>query len=78
MMSTPSASLGVMICRRALWLMLSLASTSRPSTLPATVTLAKPGPMEAATSATVTGPGYSRWEPSGSVIWIMGVVKSKN
>ena len=27
--------------------------------------------MEAATSATVTGWGNWRWEPSGSVIWIM-------
>ena len=30
--------------------------------------LARPEPMEAATSATVTGPGNSRCEPSGSVM----------
>jgi len=30
--------------------------------------LAKPAPMEAATSATVTGAGNSRCEPSGRVI----------
>src|SRR6185436_9815325 len=39
--------------------------------------LARPGPMEAATSATVTGPGNSRYEPSGSVIWIMGIAREK-
>jgi hypothetical protein len=34
-----------------------LVSTSLPSTLPASAALARPAPMEAATSATVTGPG---------------------
>ena len=37
----------------------------------ATVILASPGPMDWATSATETGPGNSRRELSGSVIWIM-------
>ena len=31
----------------------------------------RPEPIEDATSATVTGPGNSRLEPSGSVIWII-------
>jgi len=30
--------------------------------------LPRPAPMDAATSATVTGAEKSRWEPSGSVI----------
>ena len=71
MISSPSSSLGVMICRRASWSMRSLASTSWPSTLPATVFLNRPGPMDWATSATETGPGNSRFEPSGSVMAII-------
>ena len=34
--------------------------------------------MEAATSATVTGAGNWRWEPSGSVMWIMVAGYCKN
>jgi len=30
------------------------------------------------TSATVSGPGYSRWEPSGREILIMGKSKTKS
>src|SRR5690606_31938672 len=47
------------------------ASTRRPSTLPATVALARPGPIEAATSATETGWSNWRLEPSGSVMLII-------
>jgi hypothetical protein len=43
-------------------------STSRPSTLPAKAALAKPGPIAAATSRTLTGPSKTRWLPSGSVM----------
>ena len=71
MISRPSSSLGVMICSFASWSMMSLASTSRPSILPATVIFARPGPMDWATWATETGPGNSRRELSGSVIWII-------
>lgn len=51
----PSSSFGVMICSDASLSMMSLASTSLPLTLPATVALARPAPMDAATSATETG-----------------------
>jgi hypothetical protein len=42
-----------------------------PSTRPARAALAKPAPMDAATSATVTGAENSRREPSGRVMWII-------
>jgi hypothetical protein len=42
-----------------------------PSTSPATVALARPGPMDWATSMTDTGPSNSRRLPSGRVIVIM-------
>src|SRR5262245_6665756 len=40
-------------------------STSLPSTLAASAARARPAPMEAATSATLTGPGNDFDEPSG-------------
>src|SRR5690606_7863297 len=72
MTSTPSGSFGVRICSVASRSMRSEASTWRPSTLPATVALARPGPIERATSMTVTGWSNSRLLPSGRVIVIMG------
>jgi hypothetical protein len=51
--------------------MVWLVSTKRSPTLPPKAALAKPAPMEAATSATVTGPGNWRCEPSGSVMLTM-------
>ena len=50
------------------WAMEKLVSTNCPSTLPPRAALARPAPMEAATSATVTGWANSRNEPSGRVI----------
>ncbi len=71
MTSTPSGSLAVTMATGASWSIVWLVSTTLPSTLPASAALASPGPIEAATSATVTGPGNWRCEPSGSVTWIM-------
>ena len=76
MTSKPSASLAVMIDNALSAVIWKLVSTTLPEptgspsarTLPANAALAKPAPMEAATSATVTGPGNSRLEPSGSVM----------
>src|SRR5690606_33251301 len=48
-------------------------STSLPSTLPANATLARPGPIEPATSATETGWANSRREPAGGAIEITGI-----
>src|SRR6478672_8946281 len=56
----------------ASWSMTSLASTSWPSTSPATVALAKPAPIDWATPSTDTGASNWRWEPSGRVIEIIG------
>ncbi|MNF85683.1 hypothetical protein D3C84_680890 [compost metagenome] len=55
MISSPSWSFGVMICRVASLSIRSQASTSLPSTLPASVALARPAPMDWATSSTDTG-----------------------
>src|SRR6218665_932750 len=49
-----------------------LVSSNWSPILPAKAALARPGPIDAATSATVTGPGNARCEPSGSVMGIMG------
>src|SRR4051812_7475763 len=54
--------------------MRSLASTSLPSRAPATVALARPAPIDAATSATVTGLSNGFLLPSGSVILIMAIL----
>ena len=43
-------------------------STSQPSTTPAIVALARPGPISPATSITDTGASKDRCEPSGRVI----------
>jgi hypothetical protein len=48
--------------------MSSHASTNSPLTRPAIQALAKPAPMLAATSNTVTALSNGRWLPSGSVI----------
>ncbi|CFP65347.1 Uncharacterised protein [Bordetella pertussis] len=71
--SRPSASLAVTMASCASLSMRKLVSTSRGSapskaTRPASAALASPAPMDCATSATVTGPGYWRCEPSGKVI----------
>ncbi|MNG14164.1 hypothetical protein D3C84_978980 [compost metagenome] len=55
MISSPSSSLGVTICSEASFSIRSQASTSLPSTLPARVALARPAPMDWATSSTDTG-----------------------
>ena len=49
-------------------------STSLPFTRPASAALARPAPMLAATSATVTGASNFFWLPSGSVM--TGIVSS--
>src|SRR5688500_10991650 len=54
--------------------MRKLVSTRLPSTLPASAALARPAPIEAASSCTVTGATNSRRLPSGSVIVIMGAI----
>jgi hypothetical protein len=51
-------------------------STSFPLTRPASAALARPAPMLAATSATVTGTSNFFWLPSGSVMAGIGVKKS--
>src|SRR5690349_60311 len=43
----------------------------RPSTLPASAALARPAPIDAATSATETACSNCRWLPSGRVMLIM-------
>ena len=68
MISTPSGSLGVMICTAASSVIGSQASRNTPFTLPATVALANPEPMDAAIWATVTGDSYWRMLPSGKVM----------
>ena len=75
--STPSLSLGVIICTRASEVILSDASASTPFTLPATVAFAKPAPIDAAISATVTGCSNWRTEPSGKVILIIKVLQNR-
>src|SRR5688572_23128083 len=72
MTSTPSGDLSVMIASAASFSMRKPVSTSLPSTLPASAALARPGPMLAATSATVTGAGNWRVAPSGSVMVTIG------
>ena len=68
MTSRPSGSLLVMIRRSASSSIRWLASRRVPSTSPARVALASPGPMSVATSITVTGWSKCFWLPSGSVI----------
>jgi hypothetical protein len=48
-------------------------STRRPSTAPASAARARPLPIDAAISATVTGRSKLRWLPSGSVITGMAI-----
>jgi hypothetical protein len=43
-------------------------------TRPPKAAFAKPVPIDCATSATVTGPGYWRCEPSGNVICTIGSI----
>src|SRR5690606_38863890 len=71
MISTPSGSFDVTMLSDASWSMRSQASTSRPSTLPAIVAFASPGPIDAATSCTLGALSNDLVLPSGSVIWIM-------
>src|SRR5258706_5918153 len=77
MSSRPSGSLAVTIATLAseptAWLM----STSLPSTLPPSAALARPGPIEAAISPTVTGLSYFRTDPSGRVMLTMSAPKRK-
>ena len=57
-----------MIARSASDSILKLVSTTLPPTRPARAALARPGPIESATSATVTGAGKLLTEPSGKRI----------
>src|SRR5258708_36220486 len=57
-----------MIAAGALWSIIVARSRGLPSSLIATAALASPGPMEAASSAPLTGPENSRRAPSGKVI----------
>src|SRR5882672_4105796 len=68
MRSRPSGSLSVTMASFASLGILWLTSTSLPSTFPPSAALARPGPMEAATSPTVTGFSNCRTDPSGSVM----------
>src|SRR5512139_810670 len=68
MTSRPSGSLPVTMASEASRSIAYDVSTSCPSTLPASAALARPGPMSAATCATITGPAYVRWLPSGRVM----------
>src|SRR5258706_13388771 len=68
MRSRPSGSLSVTMASFASLGIVWLTSTSLPSTFPPSAALARPGPMEAATSPTVTGFSNCRTEPSGRVM----------
>src|SRR5438270_12618745 len=48
-------------------------STTLPLTLPAMAALAKPRPIDAATSATVAPSGISRFDPSGNSTCIVSL-----
>ena len=65
-MSSPSASLSVMIASETSWSIGKDVSTIFPSTFPPSAAFASPGPIEAATSATVTAWSNDRFEPSGN------------
>src|SRR5664279_1029855 len=67
-MSRPSASLSVTMATGTSRSIRNEVSTSTPSTRPASAALARPAPIEFATSATVSACGYSRFDPSGRVI----------
>ena len=54
---SPSASFAVMMDKGLSVSIRKLVSTTVPFTFPAKAALAKPEPIEEATSATVTGPG---------------------
>ena len=69
MTSRPSLSRSVMIARSASVDIRVEESTSSPSTRPAKAAFASPGPIDSATSMTVTGFSYSRVLPSGRVIF---------
>ena len=72
--SRPSASRSVTIARWTSPAMQWLVSTKRPSTFPASAAFARPAPIDAATSATVTGASKLRMDPSGSVMF--GMIES--
>src|ERR1700761_4342802 len=65
MISRPSASLSVTMASATSRSIPADVSTNSPSILPPSAAFARPGPIEAATSATVTGCSYCRTEPSG-------------
>src|SRR6185312_11707850 len=71
MSSRPSGSLSVTMATFASRSMTRARSTSLPATLAPSAALASPGPMDAATSPTVTGFSNCRTDPSGSVMWTM-------
>src|SRR4051812_26304101 len=66
--SRPSSDAFVMIATLASWSIGRPRSTSLPSTVAATAALARPLPIDAATSPAVDPDGRSFVEPSGSVI----------
>src|SRR3989338_5046609 len=68
MISTPSASLSVMIAKAASCSIKCEVSTTLPPPLPASAARARPAPMLSATSATVTSCAKLRCEPSGNVM----------
>ena len=68
MTSKATGSLSVTIANDASASMRCEVSTNSPSTRPAIAAFAKPAPMLAATSATVTAASNERWLPSGKVI----------
>src|SRR5690242_1982573 len=73
MTSSASADFSVTISTRASWSTVRERSTSLPSTLPANAALARPAPMDAATSRTLGGVSKDLVLLSGSVIVIMAV-----
>lgn len=68
MISKPSSSLAVMISKLASFSIRSHASTRLPSTRPAMVAFARPGPIDSATSIVETALSNWRVLPSGRVI----------
>src|SRR5690348_10702973 len=73
MTSKASGDFSVTISTRASWSMVHERSTSLPSTLPASAALARPAPMDAATSRTLGGASKDLVLLSGSVMVIMAI-----
>src|SRR5690348_4333484 len=73
MTSKASGDFSVTISTRASWSMVHERSTSLPSTLPTSAALARPAPMDAATSRTLGGASKDLVLLSGSVMVIMAI-----